>query len=125
MCYIPGSLLNVTNIDHIKLSVKYMELSYKDLLESAVKKGEKCPEGFKRCRILDSFDNIMCIKKEGECPINLVVINNDKDAPSGSYTYTTVKLDSLYLHYTNEAVDDYVVSKFINKEKKLMYLLLI
>ena len=93
-----------------------MELSYKDLLESAVKKGEKCPEGFKRCGILYSFDNIMCIKKEGECPINLVVINNDKNAPTGNYAYTTVKLDSLYLHYTNEAIDDYVVSKFINKE---------
>lgn len=110
------SLLNATTIDKTRLSVRYMEHSYKELLESTVKKGEQFAEGEKKCGILDTFSNIMCVNKEEECPINLVVINTEENAPSGSYAFTTIKLDSLYLHYTNEAIDDYVVSKFIKKE---------
>ena len=55
--------------------MRYMEHSYKELLESTVKKGEQFAEGEKKCGILDTFGNIMCVNKEEECPINLVVIN--------------------------------------------------
>ena len=40
-----------------------------------MKKGEQFAEGEKKCGILDTFGNIMCVNKEEECPINLVVIN--------------------------------------------------
>ena len=111
-----------TTIDSKVLSFVYMDSVYKNLLETSVKKGEKCKEGYKQCGILDSLDNIMCIKEEQQCPINRIVIDTTQSAPNDNYAYTTIKLNSSYLHYTNEAIDDYIVSKFIHKESRVIEL---
>ena len=111
-----------TTIDSKVLSFVYMDSVYKNLLETSVKKGEKCNEGYKQCGILDSLDNIMCIKEEQQCPINRIVIDTTQSAPNDNYAYTTIKLNSSYLHYTNEAIDDYIVSKFIHKKSRVIEL---
>ena len=114
------NLLSSTTIDGTVLSFVYMDSMYKNLLETSVKKGEKCKEGYKQCGILDSLDNIICIKEEQQCPINRIVIDTTQSAPNDNYAYTTIKLNSSYLHYTNEAINDYIVSKFIHKEARVI-----
>ena len=114
------NLLSSTTIDSTVLSFVYMDSMYKNLLETSVKKGEKCKEGYKQCGILDSLDNIICIKEEQQCPINRIVIDTTQSAPNDNYAYTTIKLNSSYLHYTNEAINDYIVSKFIHKEARVI-----
>ena len=39
--------------------------------------GEKCEENFKKCGILDTLGNIICIPKEDECPINDLIIDKN------------------------------------------------
>ena len=58
------SLVEKTNIDRTFVEFDYMNETYQSLLEKAVSKGEKCPEGYKQCGILDSLNNIMCIEED-------------------------------------------------------------
>lgn len=106
-------LVEKTNIDRTFVEFDYMNETYQSLLEKAVSKGEKCPEGYKQCGILDSLNNIMCIEEDKQCPVNLIVVNTEKNAPS-RYTFKTEQLNTSYIHYTNEAIDNYIVSKFVN-----------
>ena len=107
------SLVEKTNIDRTFVEFDYMNETYQSLLEKAVSKGEKCPEGYKQCGILDSLNNIMCIEEDKQCPVNLIVVNKEKNAPS-RYTFKTEQLNTSYIHYTNEAIDNYIVTKFVN-----------
>ena len=107
------SLVEKTNIDRTFVEFDYMNETYQSLLEKSVPKGEKCLEGYKQCGILDSLNNIMCIEEDKQCPVNLIVVNKEKNAPSG-YTFKTEQLNTSYIHYTNEAIDNYIVTRFVN-----------
>lgn len=89
--------------------------TYYSLLLNSVKEGENCPIGFKACGYLDNLNNIMCIQNDKTCPINFIVVTTNSAPPTqyGSYTYNTINLDDgTYMHYTNEATDKHVLSKF-------------
>ena len=107
------SLVEKTNIDRTFVEFDYMNETYQSLLEKSVPKGEKCLEGYKQCGILDSLNNIMCIEEDKQCPVNLIVVNTEKNAPS-RYTFKTEQLNTSYIHYTNEAIDNYIVTRFVN-----------
>ena len=78
-----------------------------------------CPEGFKQCGILDSLNRIMCLKESEKCPINKVIINNNSTSPD-DFGYTVIDLDDdFYLHYTNEDVNNYIITGFNLSEGKI------
>lgn len=111
-------LFTNTTIDSFNLSFTYYDSTYESLLESSVKKGEQCPTNYKQCGILDTLDNIMCIKEDLECPINMLIMDDNQEPPNeykDKYTFTNVKLNTTYLHYTNEAIDNYILAKFIHR----------
>ena len=61
----------------------------------------------------------MCVKKD-TCPINFMVIDEKEEAPSeykDKYTFTNVKLNKKFIHYTNEAIDNYIIVKFLYRER--------
>ena len=37
-----------------------------------------CKDGFKKCKILDTYGNIMCLENNLSCPINEIIIDNKK-----------------------------------------------
>ena len=39
--------------------------------------GKECEENYKKCGILDTYGNIMCIPNEDECPINEIIIDEE------------------------------------------------
>ena len=92
----------------------YSNMIYSTLIKDSVKKGEDCPINYKKCGILDTLDNIMCIKVEEKCPINLILIDDKEESPSNysQYKFTNIKISNKYLHYTNEAIDNRIVVKF-------------
>ena len=111
-------LLVNTTISDTRFSFNYDDSTYESLLTSSVKKGEPCPDNTKQCGILDTLGNIMCIDVNSECPINLILMTEDNIIPSEyKYTFTTVRLKSSYIHYTNEATDNYIVVKFLGKDE--------
>ena len=110
-------LLYDATLDDTQLSFTYYDSTYESLLTSSVKKGEPCPDNTKQCGILDTLGNIMCIDVNTDCPINLILVTEDNNIPSEyKYTFTTVKLNNTYLHYTNEAIDKYILAKFLKKD---------
>ena len=54
----------------------------------------------------------MCITVDEQCPINSIYITNNEQSPDDGYTYHTIKINSQYIHYTNEATDNPIVVKF-------------
>ena len=54
----------------------YKEMKYVNLVKMTVKNGEKCIDGMKKCGIIDTIGQELCLPIEEECPINHVVINN-------------------------------------------------
>ena len=69
----------------------------------------------KKCGIIDSLDNILCMKKYDDCPINDIIINNTEKIEN----YTSIALnDTLFFHYTNKMVNKKIVSDlFVFKGK--------
>ena len=78
-----------------------------------------CQKGYKQCGILDTLNRKMCIKEEDKCPINKVIINNNPTSPD-DFNYRVIDLnDGFYLHYTNEDVENYIITGFNISEGKI------
>ena len=61
----------------------------------------------------------MCLKESEKCPINKVIINNNSTSPD-DFGYTVIDLDDdFYLHYTNEDVNNYIITGFNLSEGKI------
>ena len=95
------------------------EWKYFDYLENSVKKGESCLEGYKKCGILDTLNNTLCLLKNETCPLNLLIVTNSYLPPPEyqNLNVTTVLLednieDEYYLHYSNEAINNSVIVDF-------------
>ncbi len=89
--------------------------NYSSLLSHSVKKGEECQKGYKKCGILDSMNNIMCLKEDQTCPINLLFVTDMASLPTKYSNYTFKRVffeDGKILHFTNQAVDQYIVTGF-------------
>ena len=93
------------------------EYSYIKLLYSnnIIGKNQKCPDGMKPCGIIDSFDNILCLNKDDECPINDIIFDDKPNLEE----YKTVKLaiNNSYYHFNNKETNKKIISDlFIFKE---------
>ena len=72
--------INQTNFyswnNHTFCTENYKEMKYVNLVKMSVKSNEKCQNGMKRCGIIDTINQILCLPENEECPINHIVINN-------------------------------------------------
>ena len=88
---------------------KTLKRNYLDLLKqiSSFNRSE-CEGGYKKCGILDTLKNPLCIEKENNCPINDIVINNQSSLKG----YKTLKFKdkNLYFHYTNNKIENMVIT---------------
>ena len=86
------------------------DYDYDYLLKHSTK--DKCENGFKKCGILDSYDNIMCLKEGEPCPINEIIIDNEtKEIEYIEKGFKSVKLDKILqdyqlLYYTNKSINN-------------------
>ena len=75
--------------------------NYQTLLANS---GKQCKKDYKKCGILDTMGNIMCIPEEDICPINEVIIdlelNNITYIEQGyNFTYIRNLTDGYILYY--------------------------
>ena len=69
--------------------------------------------GYKSCGYLDTLYHVMCILQSESCPINKIKISDDDTMSDATLPHFSIQLENgNYLHYTNQATDDYVVSRF-------------
>ena len=91
--------------------------TYFDYLNNSVKEEENCPENYKRCGILDSNNNILCIPINEECPLNDLKISNI-ELPDLLSEYSYIKLtesltDSIkYIYFTNKKINNKIIIHF-------------
>jgi len=62
--------------------VKFLRKNYFNL--TIIKEDDVCPNGLKRCGIIDTFGNILCNDK---CPINFIKIINRNNSDFNNYTH--------------------------------------
>ena len=83
---------------------------------------EICEENYKKCGILDTLGNIMCIPKEEECPINDIKVDLASNYNNYiSQGYKMAHLENLTeeysLYYTNMKTDrEIIVKMFFSDE---------
>ena len=79
--------------------------------------GENCQHGYKKCGILDSNNNILCLPMNEECPLNDFKIS-DIPLPDLLPEYNHIELtESItgikqYIYFTNYKIDNIIITKF-------------
>ena len=97
-------------------SIENYSENYASLLAHSAHSGEECETNYKKCGILDSLGNIMCIPQNETCPINDIkigLISNNSLYDSKVYKSTSLlNLQKDYaLYFTNTATDKEIISK--------------
>ena len=95
-------------------------ISYYDLLNdgSIIKKNEKCPENKKSCGYIDTKQNILCLDKNKECPINYIKI--DKTPPEGISNIKTIAgKKEINIYFSNNPYENGEGTPFIQVAFKI------
>ena len=93
------------------LQLNYLDTNYNlTLFNSIYKKGKKCGR--------DSIGNELYFENN-TCPINDIIINNEKELKNKRYNYTTIPLENgKYFHYTNEKTDGTIYVQILIRGEK-------
>ena len=91
----------------------YYNQNYENLLKHSK---EPCENNYKKCGILDTLGNIMCIPENEQCPINEVIVDLiSKNNEYISRDYKAIHLENLpngyAIYYTNNAIDKEIITK--------------
>ena len=105
-------LLPLLTIDSDGNTTQYTQ-NYESLLKHS---RQHCEEKYKKCGILDTYGNIMCIPIEDECPINDIIVDLESNYNNYiSLGYQMSHLDNLTeeyaLYFTNTATDKEIIVK--------------
>ena len=81
----------------------------KNYLELINRNNEQCADSYKKCGILDSNNNILCLPLNVECPINKIIIDKNSSSPI-DFNYTTLSLENgFFFHYTSESINSSII----------------
>lgn len=94
----------------------YDNRSYFDYLNNySVEEGKSCKEGDKKCGILNSNGRILCLPKNGICPLNGFFISNT-NTNYKNYKSKEVKDNysgiDYYIYYTNQNTNSTIITNF-------------
>ena len=100
-------------------SKKYLNNNgYKNYFKHSVGKNETCEKGYKMCGKLDDTDNYLCILEDENCPVNDIMILNERN-DSLNDTYESYKIGNKYLYFTNLSFEKPLITKLKTAEGKL------
>ena len=121
---------NMNNIYPLKKIIsdneyKTSNRNYEYLLKHSTK--NDCEKNFKKCGILDTYENIMCIPESDSCPINNIIIDlkerKDDYSNKGYISSQLLKLPGYYyLYFTNEKTDNEIVVYLKYSDEQPKYL---
>ena len=107
-----NQLYPILKINQDGSTVNYSQ-NYASLLAHS---GKECEKDYKKCGILDSLGNILCIPENETCPINDIKIDLASSASNNDlkgYESTSFKnlQEGYVLYYTNNATEKEIISK--------------
>ena len=85
---------------------------YLDL--NVVGKNETCPGGTKKCGLIDSLDNILCVKDADECPVTQIMFSQKEETG-----YTAIKGDGVFLNYLKVPTESSIPVQFKMSERNI------
>ena len=86
----------------------YLQLLYSNKI---IEKNQKCPDGMKPCGKIDSLDNILCLDKKDECPINNIKFDH-KPFLAGYKNEKLAADDNTFYHFNNNETNKKIISNF-------------
>ena len=93
------------------LCVKRNSLNYRSLWKLSVAKDKDCETGFKKCGILDSTNNILCIDRTLDCPVNYIALANMHE--TNTLTGTNLQFsNSKYLDFSKKYIENAIPLEF-------------
>ena len=103
-------------------SIDTYNVSYSELLKHSRK---NCENNYKKCGILDTYGNIMCIPEKDECPINDIIV--DQDSKEEEYILKGYLRHKRYYHdkclyYTNKVINKQIIVKINYSDEKPRYI---
>ena len=102
-----------------------LDKNYDYLLNHSTK--ADCELNYKKCGILDTYGNIMCIKENESCPINEIIIDLEdkyKEYLNKGFEFTKISKipNNYYLYYTNKSIDKEIIVNLIYSEENPKYI---
>ena len=92
-------------------------MTYFDFLKTSVKESENCEYDYKKCGILDSNGNVLCMPKGEECPLNDFKISEIEQSDLIPEYNQIQVVDSItgvkrYIYFSNNKVDHNIITNF-------------
>jgi len=120
--------------ENLKDKYNSFELGYDNLLKHSIninniKNYDKinknnlnniCEIGYKPCGILDTMNNILCMPKKYNCPLNDIIISKNKNSSLIDYGYDEIILNDSFFIYLNtkENIErPIIITNFISFDK--------
>ena len=103
-------LRNSININDIKNYEKNDKNSFNNI----------CKKGYKPCGILDTMNNILCLPKKYNCPLNDIIISKNKNLTLIDNGYNEITLNNSFFIYLNteENIEKpIIITNFITFDK--------
>jgi hypothetical protein len=79
-----------------------------------------CKKGYKPCGILDTMNNILCMPKKYNCPLNDIIVSREKNLTLIDSGYNEITLNNSFFIYLNtkENIErPIIITKFISFNK--------
>lgn len=93
-----------------------MNVTYLDLI--VVSSPSKCEELSKKsCGTIDTFNNVMCLDKKDECPLNFIMFANETMMNSTMNELKKLNVTASYLNLTEE--DESVFEELLDPEERV------
>jgi hypothetical protein len=111
------SLVKINKIFSNQFFYEKSNKTYFDYLNKSIKEGENCNDNYKKCGILDSKKNILCLPENEECPLNYFKIS-DFELFDLLPEYNHIELiESItgikkYIYFTNNKIDNDIITNF-------------
>jgi hypothetical protein len=115
----------ITDIISLNETLK-LDKNYEYLLQHSTK-GE-CEQNFKKCGILDTYGNIICLPDTDSCPINEIIIDakeNEEQYINKGYNSVNISElpDNYMLYYTNRSINKEIVVDLNISEENPRYII--
>ncbi len=92
-----------------KYLIEKKTVSYQKLIANSVTSSESCPTGQKRCGLMDSYGNYLCVGENDNCPLSSIIVNGQ------SYGYNNAIISDFGLNvssYVNEEYSTYISQSY-------------
>ena len=75
---------------------------------------DQSKNNYKKCGILDTNNNIMCIPQSDTCPINEIT----KNSQDNSSNYTKFEFFDYELYFSNKSIEETIITSFVRNNDK-------